>query len=113
MNNYYKGKILEVSTKTSEKCGQYIAVKFAVQLNEVTTTNAYKCFYVNHPKQEVAEKAKKMLYAMKCKKTADPQADITAIVGADVFCTMTTTELVDQNFGTKKYTNIGNVYFII
>lgn len=113
MNTYYKGKIVEVTSRTSDKCGEYIAVKFAVELNETTTQTAYKSFFINHPKAEVAEKAKKMLYAMKTKKTADPQADITAIVGADVFCTMTTTETVDENFGVKKFTNIGNVYFII
>ena len=113
MLTYYKAKIAEVQTKTSEKCGQYIAVKFAVELNQTTTQTAYKSFFINHPKSEVAEKAKKMLYAMKMKKTQNAQADIIALNGADCFVALITTETVDQNFGTKTYTNVGNVYFII
>lgn len=101
---YYKAKITDVITRTNDKCGEYIAVKFNYQDEEENENTAYKNFFINHSNAELAKKARQILYRMRSYLVNTPQnEDNSVLIGKQAFITLNITD---------RYKNVNDVYFL-
>ena len=106
--NYIKAKITNVIRRNNQKCGQYIAIKFDYEdcndYGQPISNSAFKNFFINHPNQELAKKAKQVLYRMKSYLTTTPQnEDNSCFINQECFITLNITD---------RYKNVNQVYFI-
>lgn len=109
MNTYYRAKINEIQTRKSEKCGDYISIKFIYddedQQGNIIEKIAYKNFFLNHPNTELAKKAKQIIYRMKSYFSKNPEElDNKIFLNKEVFITINSTD---------KYLNVNQVFFIM
>lgn len=106
--NYYRGKITDIQTKKSDKCGDYLSIKFIYddedQQGNIIEKIAYKNFFLNHPNSDLAKKAKQIIYRMKSYFSKNPdQIDNCILKDKQVFITINSSD---------KYLNVNQVFFI-
>lgn len=100
---FYKAIISNIQEKESTKTGSYISIQFIYE-SEEGKKRAYKNLWINHPKKEIADKSRQMLYKMRQKKSKNPQiVNNSCLVNAQVFISIIESET---------YTNVYSVYFI-
>lgn len=92
----------------NQKTGEYISIRFDYedvdQMGNIISNTAFKNMFINHPNQELARKAKQILYRMRSYVTATPQnEDNSVLLNQDTFITLNI---------TNGFKNVAEVYFI-
>lgn len=100
---YHKAKITNIREKQSEKVGTYICIQFSYETDQ-GIKKAYKNFFLNHPKKEIADKSRQMLFKMRAKKTQTPQnIDNSVLLDSDVMISL---------IESGQFINVNTVYFL-
>ena len=105
MNVYYKATISAVNVRNNQKTGEYMSIEFTYfdETNQVNLKANKNCF-INHPNEELAKKARQILYRMKSYFAQNPQ-DVDNNILLDKKCFIT---INDQG----NYHNVNQVYFL-